>query len=282
MSALRITVAVDDHAGAGGLIAEHGLAIWIEHAGHEVLFDTGQGRALFHNTRPLGIALEKTHSICISHGHYDHLGGLSVTLAQARSPRLFVHPNAFARKYSQVHEGDGEPKSRYIGVSRNEVPTFRKLSSVLWTDSPMPVLGDMYVTGPIPRVTSYEDTGGPFFSDRDCQRPDPLTDDQALYVRTPDGLVVVLGCAHSGVVNTLTYAQSLTGGAPIRAVLGGMHLLTADEQRMTATIEALHHLNVQHIMPLHCTGAAAAERLRKAFPKQYVAGRVGTVMEWDT
>lgn len=281
MSTLRMTVAVDNRPGEEGLIAEHGLSIWLEHAGHCVLFDTGQGRALFHNTRPLNIALDDIDSVCISHGHYDHLGGLPVVLAQATMPRLFVHPGAFARKYSRVKEARGIPRGRYIGVSRSEVATIRKLSNVVWTDTPMPVMGGMYITGPIPRITEYEDTGGPFFTDRECREPDPLTDDQALYVYTSEGLVVVLGCAHAGVVNTLTYIQWLTNSTRIHTVVGGMHLGGASARRIDATIDALRGLKIQRLMPLHCTGAEAMVRLSEAFPEAYVEGTVGTVAEWN-
>ena len=134
----------------------------------------------------------------------------------------------------------------------------------------------LFVTGEIPRQTDFEDVGGKFFLDERCQQPDPLVDDQALFFETPDGVVVLLGCAHAGVVNTMLQIERLTQGKHFHAVIGGMHLLNASPARLNATIQALRRWNVSQLVPMHCTGMLATTRLWAEFPNRCAAGGVGT------
>ncbi len=126
----------------------------------------------------------------------------------------------------------------------------------------------MLVTGGIPRVTDFDDTGitGRAFSDEAMTTPDLVVDDQALFFRTPEGVVVLLGCAHAGVVNTIRYLAGLLVERHIYAVVGGTHLLDASPERMRKTEAAFKQFGVQKLMPSHCTGAAAFAELSRAFP----------------
>jgi 7,8-dihydropterin-6-yl-methyl-4-(beta-D-ribofuranosyl)aminobenzene 5'-phosphate synthase len=130
------------------------------------------------------------------------------------------------------------------------------------------IVPGVWVTGEIPRITNFEEVGGPFYLDRACTQPDPLADDQALYVESAKGIVVLLGCAHAGVVNTLEYVSRITGRKRIYAVLGGMHLLRASRRRIEATGDALERFKVRVIAPGHCTGAAAVACLWNRFPSR--------------
>ena len=127
----------------------------------------------------------------------------------------------------------------------------------------------------------FEETGGPFYLDESCTEPDPLLDDQALYVETRAGLVVVLGCAHAGTVNTLDYVAELTGGRPIVALLGGMHLVRAGKSRLDATIAALKRHNVERIGAAHCTGMPATAYLWSQLPGQCFECAAGSTFNFD-
>jgi 7,8-dihydropterin-6-yl-methyl-4-(beta-D-ribofuranosyl)aminobenzene 5'-phosphate synthase len=153
--------------------------------------------------------------------------------------------------------------------------------SIAWTAKPTEVMDGIWVTGEIPRQNRFENTGGRFYLDAACIRPDPLADDQALFFDTPEGVVVVLGCAHAGVVNTLDYISGLTQGRPIRAVLGGMHLLAAAPDRIEKTLAAFRRWNIQRITPAHCTGAPAVAKLWAAFPERCSTCSVGTRIEFQ-
>jgi len=121
------------------------------------------------------------------------------------------------------------------------------------------------VTGQVPRTNAFEDVGGAFFLDDNCQKPDNLLDDQTLFMESSKGLVVVFGCAHSGVVNILDYISNLTGCEKIYAVIGGMHLLNASPKRITNTIKAFQKYEIQKIIPMHCTGQKAMEVFKNVF-----------------
>lgn len=275
MSDLKITTLVEDTAGGRGLLGEHGLAFWIECDGKRILFDTGQGYVLTRNAEKFGIQLETMNAIVLSHGHYDHTEGLPEALGAARDVTVYAHPEAFEPKYAQNEDGT----ARDAGLCATDEATVRESANLIWVQGPMEIAKGVHLTGPIPRITSYEDTGGPFYLDPECTRPDDLVDDQAAFIETSRGTVVVLGCAHAGVINTLRYIQQLTAGHPIHTVMGGMHLLQASAERLDQTVSALRSMSVEHIMPCHCTGQEATAHLWMEFPGRCHPCRVGTTWE---
>jgi len=271
----RITVLVENTAGRQGLLGEHGLSFWIERNGKRFLFDTGQGMVLHGNARQLGIRLKEADAVLLSHGHYDHTGGLSEALPTARRTPVYAHPAAFEPKYARAGRGE----ARDIGVPSLGAQRVRESAELHWVEDATAVCEGLHLTGPVPRATDFEDTGGPFFTDPACTRPDDLPDDQAAFVETAAGTVVVLGCAHAGVINTLRHIRTLTDGRPLHTVIGGMHLHAASRERMNSTVAELRRLNIQRLLPCHCTGFAAMARLWKEFPGRCTTCPVGTSVE---
>jgi 7,8-dihydropterin-6-yl-methyl-4-(beta-D-ribofuranosyl)aminobenzene 5'-phosphate synthase len=259
---LRITVLVDDATGNSRLGSEHGLSLWIEADGRKVLFDTGQGQALEPNALQLAVDLGQADAIVISHGHYDHTGGLLRALARSPKAVVYIHPLAFESKYARGEES----RSRAIGIPEPVAAALLEGGHRLtFTRRPTQICSGVSVTGQIPRVAPFENRSGPFFLDERCLREDLIADDQAVYIESPAGLVVVLGCGHSGVVNTLDYIVRLTGSNSVHAVLGGMHLAEASEERIEATCAALDRYRIGIVAPCHCTGKRAIDRLRSCF-----------------
>jgi 7,8-dihydropterin-6-yl-methyl-4-(beta-D-ribofuranosyl)aminobenzene 5'-phosphate synthase len=273
MNSGRITVLVENTAGGQGLLAEHGLSFWIEIGSRRILFDTGQSEILFHNAQVLGIDLGTVDAIVLSHGHYDHVGGLRRMLEMAPAVPVYLHPQALEPKFAC-----GGEQSREIGMER-EMAQFvkQRIDAGLgsFTNGPVEIFSGVWATGEIPRRSAFEDTGGPFCRDPNCTQPDELLDDQALVLETQEDLVVVLGCAHAGVVNTLDYVVDRFPGQPIRMVLGGMHLVRALPVRIPHTIEAIRWHNVQQIGPAHCTGLEASRELWDALPQKCFTCNVG-------
>jgi len=273
----RITVLVENSVKGRGLLAEHGLALWIEIGGRRLLFDTGQGAVLLRNARRLGVPLEQAEAVILSHGHYDHTGGLTDVLRAAPRIQIYAHPAALEPKYGRNDDGT----SRAIGIpSPAEHAVRAHTGDLRRTERPTEVHPGVFATGEIPRRTEYEDTGGPFFTDSACQKADPLVDDQALFFDSPRGTIVLLGCAHAGVINTLQYIRELTNGRSIHAVLGGMHLGAASRERMDRTIADLRKLDIERLGPAHCTGFAATAELWNEFPESRVPCPVGTSLEF--
>jgi len=269
----RITVLAENTAQGAGLLGEHGLAYWIEWNEKRVLLDTGQGSVLVGNAYKLGVPLREADALVLSHGHYDHTGGLPDALRGDRPFEVFLHPAAMEPKFAR----DRNRSPREIGMPFPAQKAVRKASvRVQTTEAPTAVADRLLVTGPVPRVTDFEDTGGSFFLDQRCSKPDPLIDDQAMFFDSGGGTVVLLGCAHSGVINTLRYVRELTGGKPICAVLGGMHLVQASPERVVRTIEELRQWDVSLLAPAHCTGMAATTALWGAFPGRCAPCGVGS------
>lgn len=275
MAENRITVLVEDTVNARGLLAEHGLAFWIELNGKKILFDTGQSNLIISNSQKLGIDLKTTDAILLSHGHYDHTGGLTDVLDITSRPHVYAHHKAFAPKYTRNPDGTSR-KGGMTGTSENVV---RQKTLFTPITGPTEVCDGLYLTGPIPRENDFEDTGGPFFKDVACTIPDDIQDDQAALIVNDSGVTVVLGCAHSGVINTLHYIQKLTDFSPINTLIGGMHLVSASPERFDGTISELRKINIERFLPCHCTGISGIARLWQEFPDRCSACPVGTVIE---
>jgi 7,8-dihydropterin-6-yl-methyl-4-(beta-D-ribofuranosyl)aminobenzene 5'-phosphate synthase len=267
----KITVLVDNQAGAG-LTPEHGLSFWVETMGRRILFDTGQGTALPKNAQRLGIGLEEADVLVLSHGHYDHTGGVAHALKRAREMEVYCHPAVVQPRYSMR---DGTARS--IQMPRKSMVALESLPArrLHWVSRATMLSESVGVSGPIPRETSYEDTGGPFFLDPKGGRADPIEDDMALWISTSKGLVVCVGCCHAGLVNTLSYVCRLTGVATVRAVIGGFHLLYANAHRLEKTAAALRDFSPEIVAPHHCTGEGAVQSLKNALGERVCPGRSG-------
>ncbi|MCD4831875.1 MAG: MBL fold metallo-hydrolase [Anaerohalosphaeraceae bacterium] len=276
---VRITTLIEDTAIGYDLFAEHGLSLWIEYHGKNILFDTGQTGNVAKNAKILGIDLAKTDAIVISHGHYDHTGGLDTVLSIAEHAEVYMHPAAVKQKFSLKSSGSG----RNIGLPGN-ISTVVKVHSnnnkVVWTEKPTEIVPGLFVTGQIPRPDEFSAHRGHFFLDAEANEPDEMKDDQSLFFETDDGIVVVFGCAHAGIVNILRYIEQLVGSKKIYAVMGGMHLINSSDSEINQAIEVFAKYDIKKIGPAHCTGLDAAMKFRDAFPKKCFMCSVGSEVEF--
>jgi 7,8-dihydropterin-6-yl-methyl-4-(beta-D-ribofuranosyl)aminobenzene 5'-phosphate synthase len=276
---ITIILLVENTARGPGILGEHGLAWWIDTGTHRVLFDTGQGMALAHNAKRLGIRLAQANAIVLSHGHFDHVGGLEEALAASPQAQLFHHPRAIEAKFT----GTDPMAARRISIPFVDTELFRRNGRrIVGSREPCEVVPGVWATGEIPRTNDFEDTGGPFFLDAALTRPDPLLDDQALFLPTPQGVIVILGCAHAGVINTLHRVAQLNGSAPVRALLGGAHLENASPRRMEETVGALRAIKPQQLGFGHCTGLAPIRRLWSEFPDTCIQLHAGLRLGFAT
>lgn len=266
---------MDNRAGRPGLVEEHGLALWIERDPLRALFDTGQGPALARNADALGVPLATARAVLLSHGHYDHTGGLAAVLRRAPQARVHAHPAALSHRYA----GDGPPGLRPVGIPDDCRQALLASGRLVEVAGPAEVAEGLFLTGPVPRETGFEPPEPRFWTGDRGREPDPFEDDQAAWLPTPAGTCVLLGCSHAGVVNTLRQVRRLTGGRPLALVVGGMHLRSASGERLRATVQALRELDPARIVPTHCTGAAAVAALVAAFPDRVRPGRAGDVLE---
>jgi 7,8-dihydropterin-6-yl-methyl-4-(beta-D-ribofuranosyl)aminobenzene 5'-phosphate synthase len=272
---ITITTLVENSVNIASLRAEHGLSFLIRAGDRKVLFDAGQSDLLLCNAEKMGLALNDLDAVVLSHGHYDHTGGVEAVYRASPQAKLYAHPSVLAAKFA----GNSDGTSRFVGPPQTCVEVLHTPERrVTWTTKPTEILPGLFLTGEIPRTNDFEDTGGRFFLDAGCTRPDPLLDDQALYFESEHGLVVILGCAHAGVVNTLDYISNLTSCRLLDTVIGGMHLGSASPDRMKSTVEAFRRWMPRHIIPAHCTGIPASAQLMLALPNRCSTCPVGSTV----
>lgn len=260
---LHITTLTDNIAGGGNIFAEWGLSILIETDETTILLDTGKTFTATHNADALGIDLSKIDRIVLSHGHYDHTGGLRQVLERMRKKvEIIAHPDIWGAKYGR-RQGE---EDRYIGIPFNQQGLESLGASFNLTTKPTKITKNIMTTGEIPMVTEFEEIDSILFIKEDSGwQPDKVRDDQAVIINTEHGLVIVLGCAHRGIINTIYHAQQLTGVKTVHTVLGGAHLVSASEERLWLTIAALKELSVQKLGLSHCTGLPAISVLAQEF-----------------
>jgi 7,8-dihydropterin-6-yl-methyl-4-(beta-D-ribofuranosyl)aminobenzene 5'-phosphate synthase len=273
---IRIKILVDNNAGAG-LVEEHGFSVWLEVSGHRILFDTGQGKALAPNAIQLECDLSLVDTLVLSHGHYDHGGAVSQVLRMAPASRLFCHAGSFLPRYS-IRPGEA-PRTISLPLPDTEASLGLPGNRAQWVNEPRQIIPDVGISGPIPRVHTWEDTGGPFFLDQEGHHPDPIKDDMAIWMKTDRGLLIITGCCHSGLVNTVKHIRSVTGVGAVFGIIGGLHLLNASRQRLEATCAALREWNPAFVIPCHCTGEGAIAFLSAELGTLVTPGYAG--LDWQ-
>jgi len=256
-----------------GVLGEWGLSILIEADGNKILMYTGMGISTVYNADHMGIDLTGISTIILSHGHADHTGGLLDVLKKIKGATVIAHSDIWTPKYVQRSKDD----FHYIGMpfTRKELESHG--ARFIFSDKPVSIAEHITTTGEIEMLTDYEQIDGNMFVKDDGRMlPDKLADDLALVIDTEYGLMVILGCAHSGLINNLRHAQKITGKEHIYAVIGGTHLFSANEERIRRTVADLKDMGIQKLGVSHCTGFAASARLAQAFPEAFFLNNAGT------
>jgi 7,8-dihydropterin-6-yl-methyl-4-(beta-D-ribofuranosyl)aminobenzene 5'-phosphate synthase len=272
----RITVLCENTVGpVSGTLGEHGFAALLEGEGLSILFDTGMGETLLRNAQRMNRDLHQVEQVVLSHGHCDHSGGLLPLLRNCGGKEVYAHPAVFSRRYRVKDNGESIP----IGMPFDEA-FLRGMKADFNLDHRFrEIASGVFLTGEVPRKTAFEKGDRGMFLDPEGREVDPLEDDQALVIKTSKGLVLLLGCCHAGVVNTIEYVREKTGEERVYAVIGGTHLNFSSHDQTEATVRALRSFGIGKISASHCTGFAASIRLQREFPREFHPANVGYMLE---
>ncbi|MBP6978199.1 MAG: MBL fold metallo-hydrolase [Lentimicrobiaceae bacterium] len=259
---MTISVLTDDHPGVI-TPAEHGLSYLVEFGGIRLLFDTGQSNLFLRNALTMGIDMTHIDTIVLSHGHFDHGNGLTFLTGG----KLVCHPGCFVKRYRKAD-------SSYIGLTSPEEEINNEFE-LLKTNAPYKIIETIFFLGEIPRLTDFESIKTPF--ELEGGIPDFVMDDSAVALLTGEGLFVVTGCGHAGIVNTLEYARKVTGESRIFGIIGGFHLKKVDRQTKE-TIRYLRKNGVQHVFPSHCTQPPALSVFSRTFKTNHT--KTGDILKF--
>jgi len=258
---MTISILTDNSPG-GNTPAEHGLSYLIEHDGKRLLFDTGQSDLFLKNAGTMGIDITNIDTIILSHGHFDHGDGLQYL----SGGNLICHPKCFVKRYRKYDYS-------YIGL-KNSKDEIAGRFNLITSSAPYQISEKIIFLGEIPRLTDFESKSTSFILDGDI--PDFVMDDSAIALLLEDGLFVITGCGHSGIVNILEHAKKVIGENTIYGVMGGFHLKKADRQTKE-TIRYLQKNRVAHVYPSHCTGNPALGLFHENFgTKKVKTGEIFT------
>jgi 7,8-dihydropterin-6-yl-methyl-4-(beta-D-ribofuranosyl)aminobenzene 5'-phosphate synthase len=275
----RITVLCENLVGRLVGSGEHGFSAFIETDQGNYLFDTGRGPSIVANSLALGKDLRTVQKIFLSHGHYDHTGGLPEVLKLKGRVDVHVHPDVFIDRIHILQE-DGQEKKRFVGLpfkrSYLEFLGAHFLINKEFTE----VEKKIFLTGEVPRGTAFEKPDLRLFAERNGKLgQDVFADDQSLVIDTDNGLILILGCAHSGLVNIINHVIGKTGKERFHAILGGTHLDFLTPAQLEQTIAVLKKMDIERMGASHCTGMKAAFRLHQEFGDRFFYGCVGSVLD---
>ncbi len=270
---MKFSFLVENRTNHEGILAEHGLSIYIETEEKTILFDAGASDAFAVNADRMGIDLAAADLAVISHGHYDHTGGFPLFCRRNRTAPIYLHKNAFRRSHGF---SNGKIEERMCGIRWNEEQ--RKLldDRIHYTDGVCRITENIAVTGTIPYAEGFEPSERFYYYNVNGEPvEDDMSHEQALVIREEDGLYVFSGCSHRGAVSALQAARALFPGEKTAAFVAGMHLYEADEQTRGKTVSEVAAADVGRVFPVHCTGLDAICDLRAALKERCILAGAG-------
>lgn len=317
---MKIKILAENTVYKRGFLGEHGLSLWVEIKGKQYLFDMGQSGVFLQNAAKMNLDLEGLDGIILSHGHYDHCGGIvewakkhracedalesvletrvienkqkgmqsqesvEEKLECARSQEspdngipIYINRRAFDRKYSK-HPLTGD--LMFSGIQEDAEKWMKERANLICAgEGRTEVTENVYLLSKIPYVTEFESVPARFLKEVRSEirhfAADTMEDEQLLVIREDQGLCVFAGCAHPGMINCLNYVRSSFPGEHIHSLVAGMHLKGCSAEQLKLTIESLQEMNIDIIVPLHCTGMIAIAAIKEAMGDKCLFGEVG-------
>lgn len=238
-----------------GILAEHGLSVYIEADGKKILFDAGATDLVIRNAAQMGIDLASVDFAAVSHGHYDHTGGFPAFCRMNEKAPLYIHKNAFRKSFGLE---DGKPEKEISAIRWTEEEMALLQDRLILTDGPVYLTENIGITGTVPYADGFMPTEQFYYYDDAGQMvTDDMSHEQCLVIRQPEGLYIFSGCSHRGVISALNAGKAMFPGERVAALIAGMHLYSASEEDRCRVVGQVEAEGLDKIMPVHCTGIKA-------------------------
>lgn len=277
MDNIKITFLVENRTDNPGIMAEHGLSVYIEACGKKILFDAGATDVVISNAVKLGIALEDVDIAVISHGHYDHTGGFPEFCRINKKAPVYIHKNAFRESYGL---SEGKLQGSNDGIRWTDAERKAVEKRLVYTDRPVMISEDICITGTVVCEDGFVPTERFYYRDETGRvREDDMSHEQCLVIRQPEGIYIFSGCSHRGIISAINTGKAMFPEEPTAAVIAGMHLYSASEDDRKKVVERLAEEKPGCIIPVHCTGIKAICDLKSKLGDQCVVATAGDTYE---
>ncbi len=273
-NSIKFTFLIENKTDHPGVVAEHGLSVYIEACGKKILFDAGATDLLMQNAEFMKIDLSEVDFSVISHGHYDHTGGYPAFCKVNDKASIYLHKEAFRRSFGYEPDGTLEKVTTGIRWTDEEVDAMKE--RLKFTDGPVYVDENICITGTVPFADGFTSTENFYFRDETGELiVDDMAHEQCLVIRQPEGLYIFSGCSHRGAIAALRAGKNMFPGERVAAFVAGMHLFNSSDAERAQVVEEIAAENLDLVMPVHCTGIKAICDLKTKLGDKCVAATAG-------
>lgn len=272
---MKFQFLVENKTDNPGVLAEHGLSIYIEADGKKILFDAGATDLIIRNAEASGVDLTAVDLAVVSHGHYDHTGGFPAFCRINEKAHIYIHKNAFRKSFGLV---DGKPEEDISAIRWTDEEMASLQDRLTYTDGPVWITDNICITGTVPYAEGSMPTEQFYYYDSVGQMiVDDMSHEQCLVIRQAEGLYIFSGCSHRGVISALNVGKSLFPGERVAALAAGMHLYSASEEDRKRVIDQVEAEQLDMVMPVHCTGIKAICELKMRLGDRCIVATAGDV-----